>query len=109
MTNLNDAGMDSLRQAILDTPSGGTVDFQPGMTGTITLTTGELGLSKSVTIAGRGSGVLSVSGNSASRVFEVLSGANDSISGLTITGGTVTGLSNGGCAGGQRRHVDGDR
>jgi hypothetical protein len=30
----------SLRQAILDTPAGGTVDFQPGLAGTITLATG---------------------------------------------------------------------
>ena len=38
VTNLNDAGAGSLRQAILDTPAGGTVDFQPGLSGTITLT-----------------------------------------------------------------------
>src|SRR5262249_15453 len=40
VTNLNDAGAGSLRQAILDTPAGGTVDFQPGLAGTITLTSG---------------------------------------------------------------------
>jgi hypothetical protein len=28
VTNLNDAGPGSLRQAILDTPGGGTVNFQ---------------------------------------------------------------------------------
>ncbi len=34
MTNLNDAGSGSLRDAIASTPTGGTVDFQPGLTGT---------------------------------------------------------------------------
>jgi hypothetical protein len=31
--NLNDGGQDSLRDAIANTPSGGTVDFAPGLTG----------------------------------------------------------------------------
>src|SRR5262249_10436481 len=46
VTNLADAGAGSLRQALLDTPAGGTVDFQPGLTGTITLTTGQLDITK---------------------------------------------------------------
>ena len=36
ITNRNDFGPGSLRQAIEDTPAGGTVDFQPGLSGTIT-------------------------------------------------------------------------
>ena len=54
VTTLADAGAGSLRQAILDTPAGGTVDFQPGLTGTITLTSGELAINKNLTIAARG-------------------------------------------------------
>jgi len=54
VTNLNDAGAGSLRQAIIDTPSGGTVDFQDGLTGTITLPSGELLINKDLTIAGPG-------------------------------------------------------
>ena len=54
VTTLSDAGAGSLRQAILDTPAGGTVDFQPGLTGTITLTSGELAINKNLTIAARG-------------------------------------------------------
>ena len=54
VTTLADAGAGSLRQAIRDTPAGGTVDFQPGLTGTITLTSGELAINKNLTIAARG-------------------------------------------------------
>src|SRR5262249_22828004 len=71
VTNLNDGGMGSLRQAILDTPAGGTVDFEPGLSGTITLTSGELAVDKSLDIEGPGANLLTVSGNNASRVFDV--------------------------------------
>jgi hypothetical protein len=90
VTNLNDAGAGSLRQAILDTPAGGTVDFQPGLSGTITLTTGELLINKDLTIAGPGAGVITVSGNHASRVFEIAATFAVGISGLTIADGAVT-------------------
>jgi hypothetical protein len=96
VTGLADAGPGSLRQALLDTPAGGTVDFQPGLSGTITLTTGQLTLDKDLTIAGPGASVLTVSGNGAFRVFEVTSGVTAALSGLTIAGGRVTGTNNGG-------------
>src|SRR5262249_3051238 len=85
VTNLDDAGAGSLRQALLDTPAGGTVDFQPGLTGTITLTTGELAIGRNMTIAGPGADVITVSGNHRSRVFNT--SATVTISGLTITDG----------------------
>jgi hypothetical protein len=88
VTNLDDAGAGSLRQALLDTPAGGTVDFQPGLTGTIMLTSGELVISRNLTIAGPGADVIAVSGNHASRVFDILSSA--AISGLTIADGMTT-------------------
>jgi hypothetical protein len=87
--NLNDAGPGSLRQAILDTAAGGTVDFQPGLTGTITLSSGELELHQSVTIQGPGAATLAVSGNDASRVFEIFGGAIVTVADLTITHGQV--------------------
>src|SRR5262249_38381485 len=58
VTNLSDSGMGSLRQAIIDTPSGETVDFQPGLSGTILLSTGELVISKDLTVAGPGATVI---------------------------------------------------
>ena len=90
--NTNDSGAGSLRAAIAGAASGDTINFQAGVSGTITLTSGELLINKSLTISGPGAGVISVSGNNASRVFHVEdAGANApdtvAISGLTITGG----------------------
>jgi hypothetical protein len=87
VTNLADAGAGSLRQAILDTPAGGTVDFQPGLTGTITLTSTTLIIDQSLTITGPGATTLTVSGNQQFPVFSVSAGAAVTISGLNIIKG----------------------
>lgn len=60
VTNLNDAGPGSLRDAIINTPAGGTVDFQPGLTGTITLSDHSLAVIKNVTIVGPGADQITV-------------------------------------------------
>jgi hypothetical protein len=86
VTNLLNAGPGSLRQALLDTPAGGTVDFRPGLSGTITLTSAELAISKDLTIAGPGADVVTVSGDHASRVFDTAATFTVSLSGLTIAG-----------------------
>ena len=68
---------------------GDTIDFAPSLDGqTITLTSGELLINKNLTIAGPGAGELTVSGNHASRVFEVAKGVKSAtLSGLTISNG----------------------
>ena len=53
------------------------------------LTSGELQITDDVTIDGPGADRLSVSGNNASRVFEIVS-VHAAISGLTITGGSAS-------------------
>src|SRR6516162_6075218 len=79
VTNLSDHDPGSLRDAIATTPAGGTVAFQPGLTGTIPLTTGELAVNKDLTIEGPGADVIRVSGNHASRSAEpTKSGFGDS-------------------------------
>ena len=92
VTNTNDSGAGSLRQAIADANDGDTIDF--GVTGTITLTTGHLLVAKNITISGPGATNLAVNGNAASRVFYIgwYPGFNNivTISGLTITNGRVS-------------------
>ncbi|HET6333485.1 MAG TPA: Calx-beta domain-containing protein [Polyangiales bacterium] len=67
------------------------ITFHSSLTGTITLTSGELPIDDTLTIQGPGTTVLSVTGNDASRVMLI---AQDddievTISGLKITGGNV--------------------
>jgi hypothetical protein len=92
VSNLNDSGEHSLRQAIIDsnkTTGPNQIDFAAGLRGTITLTGGRLPIANNdVTIIGPGADVLSVSGNNASRVFEV-DAVQVAFSGLTITGGGI--------------------
>ncbi len=86
--NNNDGGSGSLRAAILAAQNGDTINFVKSLKGqTITLTTGELDITASVTINGLGSGSLTVSGGNAYRVFEIAAGLNVNISDLTISQG----------------------
>jgi len=96
VTNLADNGPGSLRDAIAITPAGGLVDFQPGLTGTITLTSGELVINNNLTITGPGSSSLAISGNNTSPVFcMALATSNVNLSGLTIANGSSTGAGGG--------------
>jgi hypothetical protein len=83
----------SLREAIYyaNRKSGAdTITFKSGLSGTITLNSAELPvITDSVTIAGPGAGVLVVSGNSRSRIFEIGSGVSANVSGLTIKNGSA--------------------
>jgi hypothetical protein len=87
VTNLSDHDPGSLRDAIAGTAAGGIVDFQADLTGTITLTTGELAIDADLTIDGPGAGEIIVSGNQASRVFDIAAPAAVTLSGLTIANG----------------------
>lgn len=95
VSNLNDSGSGSLRQAILDANGAAGADvvaFQAGLTGTVTLTSGELAVTDSVDIQGPGEAALTVSGNGASRVFYLYDDAallDVTISNLTVTGGSA--------------------
>ena len=78
----------SLREAIAVAVAGDTITFIPAVTGTITLTVGELLINKGITIQGPGAQALTISGNNASRAFLLLNAVGTvSISGLTITNG----------------------
>ena len=99
VTNTNDSGAGSLRQALADAVDGDTINFDSSLNGqTITLTGGQLVVDKSIAINGPGAANLAVNGNATDRVFYVSEHLNVTISDLTIENGNVMGL--GGFGGG---------
>jgi hypothetical protein len=94
VSNTNDSGPGSLRQALLDNDGlggGNTIYFSNNVTGTITLTSGSLVMNWSGQIVGPGPNLLAVSGNHNGRVFDTRYGPT-AISGLTIRDGLVVGV-----------------
>jgi len=89
VTTLADGVPGSLRAAILTAAPGGTIVFDPSVKGTIVLTN-ELEIGRDLTITGPGAGILTVSGNNNSRVFNIVDWTVN-ISGLTISGGLAQG------------------
>jgi len=68
VSNLNDSGAGSLRETIAASASGDTIEFS--VSGTITLTSGELAIGRDLTLIGPAGG-LTVSGNFSSRVLDI--------------------------------------
>jgi hypothetical protein len=116
VTSTADSGAGTLRAEIAAANPGDTINFDPSLNGqTITLTSGDLVLNKSLTIDGPGASQLAISGGityyqnnylsspifgNSSRVFEVEgSGTNVTLSGLTITNGSSHGGSDYGMGG----------
>lgn len=95
VTNADDLGPGSLRQAIADAASGDEIIFSAELVGqTISLSSGQLVIDKNLAITGPGSDSLSISGSHSSRIFDVQAGISATISGLTVSEGV--GGSNGG-------------
>ncbi len=88
VTNKNNSGAGSFRQAIIDAAPGDTINFAAGLNGALLLNTSTLAINKSLTIIGPGANVLRLEMDLGDqrRVIHVLSGTV-SISGLSITGG----------------------
>ena len=92
--NANDGGPGSLRAAIAyaDANPGTTIRFASNVTGPITLTSGELAITKNTTVTGPAAGIIVQRGGAANfRIFNVNSGATVSISNLTMKSGRVVG------------------
>jgi hypothetical protein len=88
VTNNADRGPGSLRADIAAANSGDKIVFAPSLNGqTITLTSGELAISKNLTIQGPGASHLTISGDHLSRVFQVYGAQPVVLSGLTISNG----------------------
>lgn len=90
LTVLNnaDSGAGSLRATIASATTGDTIVFAKTlMNKTIRLTSGELVLSKSLDIEGLGPKKLVISGNHASRIFDISGSGTVTLAGLTLTDG----------------------
>ncbi|MEM8860258.1 MAG: carbohydrate binding domain-containing protein [Chloroflexota bacterium] len=88
VTTLADGGEGSLRAAIAGVATDGVITFNPSLAdGTIALTSGQLQISNNVTIDGSGAPGLVVSGNNASRVFQIAAAADVSMNDLAISDG----------------------
>src|SRR6476620_6140435 len=88
VTNTNDSGPGSLRQALADAKDGDTINFDVSLKGqTIALSSGELVIDKSITITGPGSDQLAVGVQNFQytfRIFHVMASPTVTIEGLTI-------------------------
>jgi predicted outer membrane repeat protein len=91
--NTDDSGSGSLRWAIGAVHSGGTITFSLSYPATITLTSGNLNLSKNVTIDGPGASNLTISGGNTRQIFHVNGGYTLNLDDVTLTQGVS---SNGG-------------
>src|SRR5436190_6170703 len=88
VTNYNDNGPGSLRQALSDSFPGDTIDFDSSLNGQIiALTSGGLIINKNLIIAGPGASLLAIEGNQTLPVFFITPGIEVTISGLTIGNG----------------------
>jgi hypothetical protein len=93
VTNTDDSGPGSLRQAILDTAPGGTLDFDPSLNGSTITLLSKIQIIQDVTIQGPGADLLTISGGNATRLFLVTTpAAFFGLSDLTITGGNGAGI-----------------
>ncbi len=95
--NTNDAGAGSLRQAIIDANNAAgadTIVFADTLADqspdTIALTSGQLTISGDLTILGPGGSLLTINGNTASRVFQVDPNVVATIADVTIANGRAS-------------------
>jgi hypothetical protein len=102
VANSGDSGDGSLRAAVAAAGDGDSVLIPASVSAPIVLTTGQIGINKSITITGAGAGTTVVDGNNASRVFDVgsdgVSHPEVTISDLTVTHGHTVGVPGGGGA-----------
>ena len=94
VTNLTNSGAGSLRQAIIDANNNAGPDdivFQPGLSGPILMTGGEMDITQSLTITGNGSDETIIDGQLLSRIFDKSGSDVDlTLDSLTLRNGRTT-------------------
>ncbi len=103
VTNANNAGVGSLRQAVLDAVDGDTIDFSnffnSARTISFTALANEITINKNLTITGPGSGLLTIDAGTFGRIFNISDNTKTvALSGMKLTNGKVTGLGGSGGA-----------
>ncbi|MGB4848930.1 MAG: hypothetical protein WBP41_13480 [Saprospiraceae bacterium] len=94
VTSTADSGLGSLRDVIACASDNAIITFSLPPISQITLMTGEIVISKNLTLSGPGASNLTVSGNNTSRIFNLLSGKNFTIKNLSLKNATA--VTNGG-------------
>jgi len=92
VTNTNDSGPGSLRQALADVNDGDTIAFNLGGTATISLTSGELVINKNIAVMGPGANLLAIvraQGAPIFRIVHVRPSHTVAIQGVTISNGST--------------------
>jgi hypothetical protein len=88
VTNSLDSGPGSLRDAVALASAGDEIVFDAQLAGThIVLTSGQISIEKNMAITGLGQDLTILDGNHASRIFEIVSPAVVTLSGMTIQNG----------------------
>src|SRR4028118_1314375 len=92
VTNNNDSGPGSLRDAIAQAAAGDTIQFASSLASqTITLSNGQLVINKNLTIDATGASNLTISGNNTSRVILTEGSTNVTLKNLIVANGKVSG------------------
>src|SRR4028118_1739287 len=92
VTNNNDSGPGSLRDAIASAAAGDTIQFASSLASqTITLSNGQLVINKNLTIDATGASNLTISGNNASRVILTGESTNVTLKNLIVANGKASG------------------
>jgi hypothetical protein len=96
VTNTNDSGSGSLRNAIASAVSGDTIQFDSRLASkTITLTSGQLVINKNLTIEAGKAVQITISGNNSSRVMLTGESTKVTLKNLIIANGRVSGTEEG--------------
>ena len=90
VTNLDDSGTGSLREALALIADDGMITFDPSLAGgTLTLTSGQLTIDSPVTIDASAAASVTISAGSASRVIEVAAGVSAALNNVVIRDGAA--------------------
>lgn len=101
LADTTDAGDNllTLREAVAQANAlagADAITFAPGLTGSIKLADGQIAITDALTVTGPGAPLLTLDGNSASRIFTIAAGTQATLANLALANGRVGEQQNGG-------------